>query len=448
MIKKDIVFTLICLVAGASFLAAHIYVLGIFLIFLAVLIILLCYKQLIVSLKDITFHISNLRNQKSENRYVLRKDDAFINVKKQLNEFSDEIFPILQNRKSVVTRIKNIIDLMESPVILLSYEGRIILYNKAAEIFMRTGCSGCFYYEVLKNIVLLDAIKHCLDTDLHNNEIKIGENIYQMSSFRDVYDTGKKLIFCVFNDVTLFRKKDKLEREFISAVSHELKTPLSVIIGMSEIINDEEVADKERKKYIKSIMKNAERMNKLVEKLLILTEIRASNKINRSKVNLKKCVETVLENERLYAENKGIAIKTDLKDAWVSGDAFLLVEMIRNIVSNAIRYTDIGSIKITVNNDLFATVNIKDTGRGIDKELLPHIFEPFYRSGYSRNRTSGGSGLGLTIAKRIANLHKGNITVKSSVGTGSEFTIQIPLLYPETNPKQTRNKFENKDSQG
>ncbi len=427
MIKKYTVFILIFLVIAIFFIVVHNYTIGIISVIATLPLIVLQYKHLSDNLREATSQIKYLRNGKQNNNYIIRKGDDFADIKEQLNNLSDEIFPMIKNRKDIADQIKNIIDLMDSPVILLDHDGRIVLYNRASEIFMRTSCNNCFYYELLKNTILLNTVEHCLNANPGNYEFKTEGKIYQINSFRNVYIAGKKLIFCVFNDITLLRKKDNLEREFISAVSHELKTPLSVILGMSEILNEEEISDKERKKYIKSVMKNAERMNELIKKLLILIEIRASKKINKDRINLKECTETVLENERSYAKNKNITIKTDLKDVWIPGDKFLLTEMIRNIVNNAIRYTDKGYVAIKVSKNSFATVTIRDSGIGIDSEILPHLFEPFYRGDNSRTRASGGTGLGLTIAKRIATLHSGNITVKSSIGEGTKFTIQFPM---------------------
>ncbi len=369
----------------------------------------------------------NLNSGKFE-KFVLDGKDYFVVLKEYINNLYEITAPLLKMKKSALGQIRKIVDVMDFPVILLSYNGKIILYNKSAEIFLRKGCDTCFYFEVVKDIRLSDVIGRCLNTNVNNEEFGIFGRIYKITNFRNLTLTGEELVLCMFEDVTSERERERFEREFVSAVSHELKTPLSVISASSEIILDETVSVKEKRKFATLIKENAERMNDLVKKLLILTEIRSEKRFKKERINLKTVTESVLKEKSREIKKKNIVLKKELEDAEILGNSFLLSEMLGNILDNAIKYTDNGSITVLIKKEnAFAIILIKDTGTGIKKEALSHIFEPFYREDTSRARVTGGTGLGLTIAKRVANLHKGNITVRSEPGKGTEFVIQIPV---------------------
>ncbi len=426
--KKYIYFVLSLLVLSLVFIVLRFYFFSVIGILICVIILIIAYKRFICNAKELEFHLKNAMSKNQFGKFILQKDDELVFVKEQLNNLFEIIEPLILNGKDVVNRVRDIINVINSPILLLDSKGRIVLYNKASEIFMRGKCNDCSYFEALKNMSLIDIVGHCINSNVNNRDVKIEESIYRVNSFQKADLAGEKLIFCIFTDITLLKKKNNLEREFISSVSHELKTPLSVISGAVDIISEKDVLPEERMKFVRIIKDNSERMNNLIKKLLILTEIRSTEKIKKKRVNLKNCVESILRTELDRAKQKSIFVKTNLEDVWVMGNEFLLLEMIRNIADNAIKYTDKGMVEIIVIRDSFAIITIRDSGPGISKELLPHIFEPFYRADKSRARISGGTGLGLTIARRIALLHKGNITVKSSVGKGTEFTIQLPAL--------------------
>ena len=426
--KAYIYLSIILLLVSVLLMGFRLFTVSIFLILLSVILILIFYKKLTSEIKRVALHIQDIVHKKAYDKFVLTRVDEFVSIKEELNNLTEETVPMIQNNKDIKKQVKGIIDTMSSPVIMLDYNGKVILYNKSAEAFIRSNCEGCFYFEILKSIEFIDVIGKCLNSDLNGQEIKIGKNIYEVKSFRNVQLTGQKLIFCVFNEITLSVEKDKFEREFISAVSHELKTPLSAISGAADILAEENISPDEREQFVKIIRSSSDRMNELIKKLLILTEIRSGKNLKKSRVNLKECVNQILNTELPFAEKKGVTIKAKLEDAWVLGDEFLLTEMIRNIVNNAVKYTDKGIVDITIKKDSFVSISIKDSGSGLNEEELTHIFEPFYRADTSRARKSGGTGLGLTIAKRIAVLHNGNITVISKTGEGAEFTIQLPLL--------------------
>ena len=149
-------------------------------------------------------------------------------------------------------------------------------------------------------------------------------------------------------------------------------------------------------------------------------------------VRLDEVVQRVLDRLRPLAEKKGISLSGTLQEATVSGEAMRLEQVATNLIENAIKYTDAGSVAVRVSVDgteaLFA---VADTGIGIPEEAQPHLFERFYRVDKARSRGTGGTGLGLAIVERVIALHGGYIEVQSKLGEGSTFTVHLPLQRPD-----------------
>ena len=386
-----------------------------------------CYAKFRKEIQAIAFHLKNSLESKQLKKFVLYERDDFAVLKGLINNLFETMQPLLYIKNSALNQIKKIIDVMDFPVILLSYSGKIVLYNKSAEFFLRIRCDNCFYFEVVKNQILSNVIGKCLNADIKGEEFGVSGRVFRVSNFRDLALTGEKLVLCLFEDVTSEREKEKFEREFISAVSHELKTPLSVINSSADIFLDTSVSEAEKLKFAELLKQNAERMNDLVKKLLVLTEIRSGKRFKKERINMKEIAELVSQSLRGKIREKRLLFEECYEDVEVVGNRFLLIEMLNNVLHNAVKYTDKGKVVFSVSKEnSFAVVRIRDTGRGMKENTLLHIFEPFYREDFSRARLSGGTGLGLTIAKRVAHLHGGNITVKSKLGEGTEFLIQIP----------------------
>ncbi len=425
--KKLFPIAIFILIIAAVSVILKWYLFSVILISFAVFILIVWRNSILLRLKDIEGAVKEVFSTGRLRKFTLNEGEETLFLKEQLNNLFDFIMPFLKSKNEAEEWVKELIDIIESPVIVADQSGKILLFNRAAEIFMRRKCKNCFYYEALNSMDLIDVVGKCINNTLSQKEVKILGKFYRVNSFEKKKPNGETLIACSFFDITLYREKDIFEREFISAVSHELKTPLAAIVGASEAL-EEENDEANRKKFVRMIKSNAERMNNLVKNLLILSEIRIKGKRKFKRVNLKECVLAVTEASKDTAKNRNVSLKKYLKDVWVLGNEFLLTEMVRNIVSNAVKYSEGGEVQISLIKDSFAEIIVKDSGPGISEEALPHIFEPFYRADSSRSRSSGGTGLGLTIAKRIAVMHGGNITVKSILGKGSEFIIQLPLL--------------------
>ncbi len=218
-------------------------------------------------------------------------------------------------------------------------------------------------------------------------------------------------------------------QDFSDNVSHELRIPLSILRGQTELSLKRPRSADEYKRILRSNLEEIIRMEEIVEKLLFLSKAdRGEIEINRYDVDISALLRGTYEQFNFQAREKKIDIKLKLNGPIsVRGDDVLLSQLLLNLVQNAITYTPKGGeiLLSACRNDTEAIISIADTGSGIPEEEISHIFDKFYQ--VDKSRSGGGHGLGLSICKWIAEAHQGRITVKSSLGAGSEFTLYLPV---------------------
>jgi len=221
------------------------------------------------------------------------------------------------------------------------------------------------------------------------------------------------------------------QRQFTADASHELRTPLAIMQAEATLALSKERTSDDYRKSLETISQESDYMSAVIGKLLFLARSDAGKEqLNFEDVDLKELIIGLAANIEALAQDKGIKFTVDTKDdVNVSGDKVKLRQLFTNILENAVRYTPAdGKISVSLlEKESNAVVSISDTGIGIPPEHLPHIFERFYRVDKARARADGGIGLGLAIAKIIAESHKGKIDVESEVGKGTTFIISIPV---------------------
>ena len=248
--------------------------------------------------------------------------------------------------------------------------------------------------------------------------------------FQDENDMPAGVI-TVIQDITEHVKLDNMRKEFVADVSHELKTPITSIMGYADTLIEGEYDDETRSKFLSVISAEARRMARLVTDLLTLS--RYDNKKVETDVtsfDLGDLVKRCLEKLKFEIEKKGHNVECFVTASVppIVADKYGIERVVLNILSNAIKYTpDNGTIKVYVGfvyNDAY--IKVIDNGIGIPESDLTRIFERFYRVDKARSRELGGTGLGLSIAKEILDKNKGSIDIKSKVGKGTEVVIRIP----------------------
>lgn len=233
-----------------------------------------------------------------------------------------------------------------------------------------------------------------------------------------------------FNEMAEALERDeRLRRQMMADIAHELRTPLSVIRGQVEALQDGvfELSPEN----LKPIHDQTLLLGRLVEDLRDLALAEAGRlPLERTEVSLERLIRRIVEAFQPRAQEKGLALSVELPEALppVQADAQRLEQVLENLLSNALRYTPAGG---TVNvraweEPQWVVFTVEDTGTGIAAEDLPHIFERFYRADKARSRADGGTGLGLSIAKQLVEAHGGRISAESAPGKGTRFTVRLP----------------------
>jgi len=240
------------------------------------------------------------------------------------------------------------------------------------------------------------------------------------------YSTEKK------TELDQLKANEQFRKEFLGNVSHELKTPLFSIQGYVDILLDGGIEDTEvNKRYLEKISSNSDRLIEIVEDLILISQVESNQlKLNITNFSIYELCLSVIESLEVLASKK--RIKINIKDEkhihfLVKGDKQKLYQVIHNLIENAIFYTPNGS-KVDIrffDLEYQILVEISDNGAGIEKSHLPRLFERFYRVDSDRNRKKGGSGLGLSIVKKILEAHGHSIQVESEIGKGTTFSFTL-----------------------
>ena len=255
--------------------------------------------------------------------------------------------------------------------------------------------------------------------------IIIDDNKYQINLIE--FGIENKLLIC--RNINNEEKSETNRKRFISDVSHELKTPLTVIMGNSELMLNADIEKKQQKVLLQETLEQTQRMNALITDLISLSSIDSTKNIQRNnKVIVDDLKDQILNNLSSLKKKKGISFEFNLDSKKnILGSFSEIYSALENLVSNAFRYTDKGSISI----NWFVlkgqgVLSVTDTGIGISKEHLDKITDRFYRVDADRSRNTGGTGLGLAIVKNIMDHHNGSIDIKSDMNKGSTFWLVFP----------------------
>ncbi|MCA1991593.1 MAG: PAS domain-containing protein, partial [Coleofasciculus sp. S288] len=235
---------------------------------------------------------------------------------------------------------------------------------------------------------------------------------------------------------------NRIKDEFLAVLSHELRSPLNPILGWAKLLRSRRLDEQATTRALETIERNAKLQAQLIEDLLDVSRIlRGKLVLNVAPVNLAATIEAALETMRLAAEAKGIQIQTVLAPnvGRVKGDSARLQQVVWNLLSNAIKFTPTGGrVEVRLKQvDKYAQIQVKDKGKGITTEFLPHVFEYFRQADGTTTRQFGGLGLGLAIVRHLVELHGGSVQAESpGEGLGATFTVKLPLIenVPENNP--------------
>jgi two-component system phosphate regulon sensor histidine kinase PhoR len=359
----------------------------------------------------------------------------------------------LAEQIAVITQQRNeqeaILESMHEGVLALDTQERVITVNRAAEALlgvMATQAKGHTIQEVVRNV----ALQRLLAATLHSTEAATADIVLRGSEERFLQATATALrdaqgrdigVLVVLNDVTQLRRLENIRRDFVSNVSHELKTPITSIKGFVETLRDGALKDRaQAERFLGIIARHAERLHAIIEDLLALSRLEQgsdSYEIPRSETSLSEVIQAAILDCAARAEAQHVTvIPMCAAELRAAVNAPLLEQALVNLLDNAITYSNPESsvwVNIRQEDDRLV-IDVRDQGVGIPYDHLDRIFERFYRVDKARSRERGGTGLGLAIVKHIAQVHGGQVSVMSTVGQGSTFTLRIPLQVQQLVP--------------
>jgi two-component system phosphate regulon sensor histidine kinase PhoR len=363
----------------------------------------------------------------------------FLNSKDELRELADSFNVMTEKIQALFTDISSrtemlntIISSLQQGLIGIDKDGKIILSNNSfKEIVNNPDIDEKLYWEVLRTPLLSDLITKVKENrSSETEELELNGRTFLCNA---TYVEFNQEIVLLFHDITEIKNLDLMKKDFIMNVSHELRTPLTAIKGFVETLEEE--VDNKNKQYLDVIKRHTDRLIHIVNDLLLLSKLEEKQvSLEIEAIDLDELIQNVIKiyTKQLKEKNIDIKINIDKHVPNIKGDSFKVEQLFINLLDNAINYTEKGNISISAkreNNNV--VINIEDTGIGISPEDIPRIFERFYVTDKSRSRKLGGTGLGLSIVKHIVMLHNGSVHVESTPGSGTTFTIALPIdFYP------------------
>ena len=358
----------------------------------------------------------------------LRQQGEFKAYALGFNAMTENLKAMFRQVRLQTEELNSILASINDGLCVLDNDGRIVLCNEGFRKIAQVGpAEGKYYWEVIRSSKLAEVINGSKGSGRTVvEEIALGDQVFS-SSISPLTSDDRYVV--TLRDITEFRRLEKIKKEFVVNVSHELKTPLSAIKGFVETM--EPSIGAENRGYLEIVRRNTERMIAIVDDLLVLARLEdKGTAIEKGRVDIAALATTILKMFEKPAGDKGLVLALEADPALpkISADPYEIERLLINLVDNAVKYTDKGRVLLRLGSDGKSfTIEVADTGLGIGAEHLPHIFERFYLVDKSRSKKLGGTGLGLSIVKHIVLAHRGTISVKSRPGEGTTFTVSLPL---------------------
>ena len=379
---------------------------------------------------------------KNAEKLTSKEKNAHVKNKNEIDDLADtfeEMTTKLQTNLSEIStqkkQMETILLHMSDGIIAFNMEGKVILINPAATRALSIMEEDTDFETIFKNVnidINMEKIIYLEDWTSSEQKVKVKDR-YLNLAFEILKDEKDRPagVMVLIQDITEHVKLDNMRKEFVADVSHELKTPITSIMGYADTLLESDYEKDMQEKFLNVISSEARRMARLVSDLLTLSKYdNKQNKAEKTEFDLGELVKKIQEGLNIEIKKKNLNVEcfVTANVPMVYADKYGIERVIINILTNSIKYTpEGGNIKIYVGfvyNDAY--IKIIDNGIGIPEKDLTRIFERFYRVDKSRTREMGGTGLGLSIAKEILDQNDGSISIKSIVEKGTEVVIRIP----------------------
>ena len=343
-----------------------------------------------------------------------------------------------EQKSAQIDFVDHLVAALPDPILILNSNGIVIKANANAEEMLEMAPVGMHLSQTIRAPAVLEAVTRAMSQ---------GESLnvdYEMrgplARHFEVYvspiasaQVESPAVLLVLKDLTREQQIERMRSDFVANASHELRTPLASLSGFIETLQGAARSDETaREKFLILMRTQAERMRRLIDDLLSLSRIEMNVHLRPSaKVDLAQVARHVCDLLSSMAQEEKVELQINLNSPLeVAGEWDELVQVVLNLIENAIKYSGPGKIvKIEGGTETgFVTLSVIDQGRGIAEEHIPRLTERFYRISVQESRSRGGTGLGLAIVKHILNRHRGRLLVTSKLGHGSRFTIRLPSL--------------------
>lgn len=366
-----------------------------------------------------------------------------VNVKKikserLLYEYQEQMFQINKQSNLRYKQLETIVSNINFPLALLDNKGMFLLSNDS---FLRMNDISSI--SILKDDSPINSDVRVFMRESYLKESNLQRSVsingqdYNALSIT-IYENNRFVgTLFIFQNITSILERERIQKRFIADASHELKTPVSAIKGMVEILNRPNFNDQETLvDFLKQIELESKRMESIINDMLNLSRYSSKNVLlDLSTFNIHDLINEVYRSYSTLLKEKKLAFSNDVSsDLLIYADKDKFYHILSNLVSNSIKSSDKGTIRVFSNLTPYKLeLVIQDEGIGIRQEEIPYIFDRYYRVDESRSRQTGGSGLGLAIVKAYVQVHKGQIDVTSELNVGTQFTIILPSSIVKNN---------------
>lgn len=364
---------------------------------------------------------------------ILSGSKVEIFVQQTLRDMAGRLQERMEPLREKQQILESILESLEEGLCVISREGKLTIFsNSFQNICPGVVSKGKTYWELLRNKGLSDFVDQVAESGNPDKKIlEIDDQTYLCSASHLEHD---QQILLLFYNITEIKKLERMKKDLVLNVSHELKTPLTSMKGFIETMRDD-TTDPEQLHYIEVIERNTNRLIRIVQDLLLLSTMEENANMDISTVSLPSLIQNaVMPFEKKIADrNLELQIRIEDNVPNIEADDFKLEQALINLLQNAIQYTERGFIRILVllHHEDQVRIVVEDSGSGIASHHIPQLFNRFYVVDKSRSRKYGGTGLGLSIVKHIVLRHHGVIAVNSVPGKGTSFFIDLPIHQPD-----------------
>ncbi len=363
--------------------------------------------------------------------------NAFNSMSRELATRMSDLNRTSQELRESSELLETVLGSMVEGVLAVDNDDRILFANRAARAMLDLrdrDLAGRAVWENVRNETVQSVVKKAMHSRVNSVECQLprSETIVQIQATALAGDPPPGVVL-VFHDVTELRRLENMRREFVSNVSHELKTPLTIIQTATETLLDGALASPEHApKFLARIDEQGKRLYELIVDLLDLAKIESGEQVfELVAVSVGDIVASLFDEFSALGAAKGVTLLLEPADdeLHVESDRMALRTIMANLLSNAVKYTPSGGTVTVIwrSDGAYGLIQVKDTGVGISREHQPRIFERFYRVDRARTREVGGTGLGLSIVKHLASVFSAQVFVESELGSGSTFSVRIPM---------------------